>query len=182
VKQDPKTYRLRRIRDLLSIPDDRLNDCVVELVDGIRRIRDGGLPLGALDAVTWTDDGERRATAHWSGPLKWLAQRVYGDPNRFVAEEAPPTARDASALPWRTEGHPEPGPNACAVALLHHPGFPATATMGCVIPSRWLYAAGRVMRLFPDDPLPELSCPGISYPWEWVKKWAPLPDLPRGLR
>lgn len=53
---EPKTYRLERLADLLSVPSERREQCVKELLLALELAEFADAKL--IGPMTWTDDGD----------------------------------------------------------------------------------------------------------------------------
>lgn len=90
-----QTYRIRRIGDLLALPEDRIGPCLAELAEHLRAMRRVGRQPRDLPLIDWTDDGDSSVTARWYGsPMDAAAARArMGSATEYAGVAATPCRR-----------------------------------------------------------------------------------------
>lgn len=78
----PKTYRLTKISDLLTVPIERREDCVRDLLYGLAlhelAFGDQAQEIG-IDHVDWTDEGDNSVTLTDQDGIEVLSLKVVKD-------------------------------------------------------------------------------------------------------
>jgi len=69
-----KTYHIRKISDLQSVPAERREDCVREILYCIALTELAGVLM--TGGVAWTDDGDRSASLYKADGKPFLTMRV----------------------------------------------------------------------------------------------------------